>query len=692
MREQEGAEATASAAGRLRSLLGLATRLGSIREPETLIRSVARELSALLPFDYLSLFLQDVVKDGPAWYVLDVENRSILSPASAIPPEGSVSRWVFESQLAYSVPPAEGARRFPSLEEGLSRFDIQSFLAVPLATVHRRLGTLAIACHRPGAYPAAERDLFNLAADQVALAIDDAANFERLKDARARLIESNESLRLVLEVGRRILSNLDLESLLRSIAASVRTSLRCDAASIVLTGKDQKTARVFVLDFPESRGFAREGSEVAVTAELEDLLRSGKPREFGTGDSAGPAWEVARREGITAGHAFPLVSGGRTLGVFVLSRRGETPFGAHEVELLAQISGQVATALDNALAYREIAELKDRLAEEKLYLEDEIRSELNFDAIIGRSAALRRALYAVETVAPTDSTVLIHGETGSGKELIARAIHDLSTRRTKTFVKLSCAAIPAGLLESELFGHQKGAFTGAVADRVGRFELAGGGTVFLDEVGEIPLPLQPKLLRVLQEREFERIGSSRTLRTDARLIAATNRDLSAMVAEQQFRADLFYRLNVFPIHVPPLRERPEDIPLLVRHFVQQFSRRMKKKVDTIPVETMTALVRYDWPGNIRELQNLVERAMILTSGTVLRVPLEGLDSPGPSAAAPSGGSRSLREAERAHILAVLAETRWVLAGPNGAAARLGMNRSTLQFRLKRLGIARPGTV
>jgi len=370
-------------------------------------------------------------------------------------------------------------------------------------------------------------------------------------------------------------------------------------------------------------------------------------------------------------------------------RRTEEKFDRDEIDLIGQVAGQVATALDNALAYREIAGLRDQLAEEKLYLEDEIRSELSFDEIVGRSEALRSVLKQVETVAPTDSTVLVQGETGSGKELIARAIHERGARSGRTFVKLSCAAIPTGLLESELFGHQKGAFTGAIADRVGRFELASGGTVFLDEIGEVPLELQPKLLRVLQEREFERLGSSRTLRTDARLIAATNRDLAAMVEAGTFRADLFYRLNVFPIHVPALRERPEDIPLLVRHFVQQLGRRMNKVVETIPAETMSALACYDWPGNIRELQNLVERAMILTNGPVLRVPLDELKAHGASTVGKSR-PRTLQEAEREHVLAALEETHWVLGGANGAAARLGMNRSTLQFRLKRLGIARPG--
>jgi len=307
-------------------------------------------------------------------------------------------------------------------------------------------------------------------------------------------------------------------------------------------------------------------------------------------------------------------------------------------------------------------------------------------ALVVLSWTLLSLLQDIETVAPTDSTVLIYGETGTGKELIARAIHNLSARGKSSFVKLNCAAIPTGLLESEMFGHEKGAFTGAVAQRIGRFELANRGTVFLDEIGEIPLELQPKLLRVLQEREFERLGSSRTLRTDARLIAATNRDLGAMVEEQKFRADLFYRLNIFPVHVPPLRERQGDIPLLVRHFVQQFARRMGKAVDTVPTETMNALVRYHWPGNIRELQNLVERAVILSTGPILKVPLNDLQAlPTPASARRIG---TMEEAERRHILDALDASNWVISGPNGAATSLGLKRSTLQARMEKLGIRR----
>jgi formate hydrogenlyase transcriptional activator len=395
---------------------------------------------------------------------------------------------------------------------------------------------------------------------------------------------------------------------------------------------------------------------------------------------------------------LPLVSRGRVLGAFGVVKYQDNAFAGDDIKFLCQIANQVAIAVENALAFGEIRELKDKLAQEKLYLEDEIRSEMNFAQMVGNSASLRKVLKRVETVAPTESTVLIYGETGTGKELIARAIHDLSPRRSKPFVKLNCAAIPTGLLESELFGHEKGAFTGAIAQRLGRFEVANGGTIFLDEIGEVPLELQTKLLRVLQEREFERLGSSRTLRTDARLIAATNRNLEAMVSEQKFRSDLFFRLNVFPVHVPPLREREGDIPLLARNFAQQFSRRMNKVIETIPSATMDALCRYYWPGNIRELQNVIERAVIVSTSPALSVDLADLNFPkasrelekSVSLKTPANGALQdvLEQSERQQILKALEQSNWVVAGPKGAATQLGMKRSTLQQRIRKLGIAR----
>jgi formate hydrogenlyase transcriptional activator len=388
------------------------------------------------------------------------------------------------------------------------------------------------------------------------------------------------------------------------------------------------------------------------------------------------------------------------LGALNIGRCRDAPFSPEDIELLGEVGKQIALAVENAQAYRQITELKDKLAKEKLYLEEEIRTEHNFEEIVGESAALRRVLKEVETVAPTDSTVLIRGETGTGKELIARAIHQLSPRRDRTFVKINCAAIPTGLLESELFGHEKGAFTGAIMQKIGRFELAHQGTLFLDEVGDIPPELQPKLLRVLQEQEFERLGSTRTVRVDVRLVAATNRDLGQMATAGQFRSDLYYRVNVFPVVLPPLRERRDDIPRLVRHFAQKLGRRMGREIEIIPAEVMDKLMNYPWPGNVRELENVVERAVILSHGSALHINLNDLKTNHhiprlePAVAAftdaQSLESRAtLADAEREHILRALKEAQWVLGGPNGAAARLAMKRTTLQSRMKKLGIARP---
>ena len=533
----------------------------------------------------------------------------------------------------------------------------------------------------------------------VAYAIDDGLNLRRAQTAQTELKRQNDRLQLLLNLTNRITSNLELRGLLRSISGNIREVMECDAGGISLPDREPGKYRVYALDFPDGRGFVREDLVMTMTENdpAKRVFDTKKPVIAHTADPSAFAPEgrkIVEAEGLHSSCLIPLMNRGRAVGVLWISRKTEYSFTPEDVEFLSQVSGQIAIAVENALAYQEISELKDKLAQEKVYLEDEIRSEMNFDEIVGKSAALRRVLKEVQTVASTESTVLIYGETGTGKELIARALHNLSPRRSAAFVRLNCAAIPTGLLESELFGHEKGAFTGAIAQRIGRFELANHGTIFLDEIGEVPLELQPKLLRVLQEREFERLGSARTLRTDARLIAATNRDLAAMVEEGKFRSDLYYRLNVFPIRVPPLRDRPEDIPLLVRHFTQLFARRMNKTVESIHSETINALSKYDWPGNIRELQNVIERAVILTPGTTLQVPLSELKpSAGPRIdgerdVAPGNIHRVLEETERKQIIAALESSHWVIAGPNGAAARLGMKRSTLQMRMQKLGIER----
>lgn len=396
--------------------------------------------------------------------------------------------------------------------------------------------------------------------------------------------------------------------------------------------------------------------------------------------------QLMREDGADSYCFVPLTTAVRRLGAMGFLSLQKAAYGETDLEFLRQVAKQVAVAVENALAFQQIAELKDKLAKEKLYLEDEIRIEYNFEEIVGDSPALKRVLKQVEIVAPTDSTVLILGETGTGKELIARAIHNLSGRQERTFVKLNCAAIPSGLLESELFGHERGAFTGAIAQKIGRFELADKGTLFLDEVGDIPLDLQSKLLRVLQEQEFERLGSTRTIKVNARLVAATNRNLAEMVVEKEFRNDLYYRLNVFPLTVPALRDRPEDIPLLVRYFTQKLARKMNKKIDSIPTESMTTLARYHWPGNIRELENLMERAVILSQGAELYVPLAEVKA---VSSAESQPITSLEAAERDHIMRALQAAKWIIGGPAGAAAKLGMKRTTLQSKMQKLSISRP---
>ena len=414
-----------------------------------------------------------------------------------------------------------------------------------------------------------------------------------------------------------------------------------------------------------------------ITSQLDDLSRW--PRLM----------DLVRPYAVQSMCYLPLTTSRRRLGALVFVSRQRSTYQDADTGFLQLVANQAAVAVENAMAFQEIEALKDKLAKEKAYLEEEVRTEHNFGDIVGESAALRGVLEKVATVAPTDSTVLVCGETGTGKELIARAVHDLSPRKARTFVKLNCAAIPTGLLESELFGHERGAFTGAISQKVGRFELANQGTLFLDEVGDIPLELQPKLLRVLQEQEFERLGSTRTIRVSVRLVAATNRNLARMVADGDFRGDLYYRLNVFPIALPPLRERVDDIPPLVRHFTQKFARQMGRRIETIPTSVMDALVRYTWPGNVRELQNVIERAAILSRGAALQVPLTDLQPSVAQSFEQPGAAVTLTDAEREHILEALRETGWVLGGPRGAAARLGMKRSTLHWKIKKLGITRP---
>jgi len=423
----------------------------------------------------------------------------------------------------------------------------------------------------------------------------------------------------------------------------------------------------------------------------EEVLATGKPVVAYAGDFdryPNPNFQCFVALGFRSICSVPLIARDHIIGTLALNRLTDDTWTPDDIEFLVQVAGQIAMSVSNSLAFRELGEMKERLATEKLYLEDEICLDQNIGNMIGEGPCFQAVVSGIHTVAPTTATVLIMGETGTGKELVARAIHDLSGRSKGSFVKVNCAAIPATLLESELFGHEKGSFTGAIAQKIGRFEVAHGGTLFLDEIGEMPLELQPKLLRAIQDQEFERVGGSRTIRTDARLVAATNRDLKAMVEEGKFRADLYYRLHVFPLHVPPLRDRREDIPLLTRYFVQKHADRMGRNIDTIPTSVLDALTKYDWPGNIRELQNVLERSVILTAGPVLRVPLSELIGKTTPMPLKEGSPAQPYNAERASILKALEEARGQVGGPDGAAVRLGLKRTTLQSRMRKFNIAR----
>jgi formate hydrogenlyase transcriptional activator len=503
-------------------------------------------------------------------------------------------------------------------------------------------------------------------------------------------LSAGQQYRTLLAVSEAIVSHRDLATLFHDLAGRLHLVVRFDYLGCTLHDASSNTLRLHTLETTEPipayapPPFSVEEDPAGIVLQTQHPLIISNVAE-----ESPRLQERAKPFGVNSICYLPLTTARRRLGVLTFACKQADAYDATDVDFLHQVANQVAVAVENALAFDEIEALKDKLHQEKVYLEEEVRTEHNFGEIIGESAALRRVLKQVETVAPTDATVLILGETGTGKDLVARALHDLSPRRARTLVKLNCAAIPTGLLESELFGHEKGAFTGAIAQRVGRFELAHQGTLFLDEVGDIPLELQPKLLRALQEQEFERLGSTRTVQVNVRLVAATNRDLTQMVGDGRFRGDLYYRLNVFPVVLPPLRERPEDIELLVWHFTQRFARRMGRRIETIPTAVIEALVRYPWPGNVREMQNIIERAVILSPGRSLRVPLGDLQLAATQAQVTAKAPLTLADAEREHILGVLGETGWVVGGPKGAAVRLGMKRSTLQKKIKKLRIVRP---
>jgi formate hydrogenlyase transcriptional activator len=679
---------------RFQALLAVSESIASCRDPEELFRRLVGQLKTVVPFDLLGLVLLQQERGVTSLRVIDTTSM-VLTPLSELPVDEDPSGWVIETQQPLIVPDTAAETRWPRAMKGIRQQKVVSFCTLPLTTARRRVGTLGLGSRQPVVYTPADVGFLGEVAKLVSVAVDNALNFDDTQSMQRQLSAERDHLQLLLDVTNAVASNLALPDLVTAVSSALRRAIPHAFTGLALheSGSDALVlhATAFRTANGHQNGQHHQGRQLPLTHSPSGRAFAARQTlVFGDHELTEFADVVQplRQEGIRTLCCVPLVVRDLALGTLEVGSLQPDAFTPAAVAVIDEVARQLAMAVANALAFREIAQLKDKLTEERLYLESEIRAEHPFEEIVGESRPLRGALQQVEIVAPTDSTVLVLGETGTGKELIARALHDRSSRHERTFVKINCAAIPSGLLESELFGHERGAFTGAIAQKLGRFEVANGGTLFLDEVGEIPLELQPKLLRVLQEQEFERLGGTRTIKVDVRLVAATNRDLVRMVEEQRFRDDLYYRLNVFPIQVPPLRERPEDIEALVRYFVQRFARRMQRRIEVIPTEALDAMRRYPWPGNVRELENLIERAVILSPGPRLTVPLAHLAGRSTPTAQDESAS-TLEGVERAHVVRVLEETNWMLGGPRGAAARLGMKRTTLQSLMKRLAIVRP---
>ncbi|HTZ95803.1 MAG TPA: sigma 54-interacting transcriptional regulator [Terriglobales bacterium] len=648
---------------------------------QSTLAELSRELTKLLhryfSFQIAGSYLHDPSKD--VMRLMLWESPQSADTAMELPIEGSTSGWVWQNQRPLVLTNLEEENRFAESQKLFKGMGVRALCEVPLTAAQRRIGVLSMASNNGHVYCEQDVQLLSRIANSISSALQNVLT-------SAALQHEKERLEALLNVSTALMASVEVDEIVPAISDFLQRVIEHDFASVALYEEGSKELRVYALD-AEVAGDSSSapGGLLLPISDPSFLHGEAKMRnreellEMGTSLD-----RMILERGIQSLCSLPLISRRGTLGVLHVGSRQTKAFLSQDLVFLRQVAAQIAGVLDNASAYREVKKLSRALSREKLYLQDEIRSVVNFDEIIGDSPALKRLLTNVQTVSPSDASVLILGETGTGKELVARAIHRLSGRAEASFIKLNCAAIPTGLLESELFGHEKGAFTGAITQKIGRLELADKGTLFLDEVGEIPLELQPKLLRVLQDQEFERLGGNRTIKVDIRLIAATNQDLPKRVANHEFRSDLYYRLNVFPIRVPTLRERSRDIPLLVRYFVQKFSKRMNKKIEMIPAETMRTLEGWQWPGNVRELENFIERSVILSEGSSLSAPLAELI---PMRDGCTQGT-TLEDLEREHILRVLRETGGVIAGVHGAAARLGMKRTTLQSRIQRLGITR----
>src|SRR2546428_3612535 len=657
----------------LEALLEVSEAIAQQRDLPALFPDRARRRRSVIEFDFLALVLHDPVRNVMRLHILETRIPTEKAAGMETPIEGHPSGWVWETQQPLVIADVAEETRFPDFMPRLREHNVRSLAIFPLTTAQRRLGSMGFGRMVPHRVTDTERKFMQRVASQVAVAVDNALNFENSQAYQTQLARERDRLQVLLEINNVLITSRELPELFRGIVNTLKRVIHHDYTSLALLDSQTGLLKIHALDFPGNKPFINQEFTVPrATSPSGQAIASGQPflaRGAEIDRYQNEIIRSLRTSGVQTMCCVPLITHGQAFGTLNVAGRRADAFSPQDVELLQQVASQIAIAVENALAFKEIEALKNKLAEEKLYLEEEIRSEFNFEEIIGESPALKRALAQVELAAPAGTTVLLLGETGTGKELFARAIHNLSPRRDRTFVKVNCAAIPSGLLDSELFGHERGAFTGAINQKIGRFELADRGTLFLDEVGDLPLELQPKLLRVLQEQEFERLGGNRTQRVDVRVVAATNTDLSQRVAERAFRSDLYYRLNVFPIQIPALRERPEDIPLLVRYFVQRFSRQLNKDVEYIPADAMDALTHYSWPGNVRELENLIERAVRLSPGKELRIPFAELKS---AALATSGGAdpsssfasftsltsstsptssiSTLEEADRQHIL------------------------------------------
>jgi formate hydrogenlyase transcriptional activator len=685
---------------RFELLLNLTTKITSSLDLQEVLRAVAANIREVIHADAVVVSLPDTASGKFRIFAVDFPHgKGVIKEELLVTPSAAVKEAIDTLKPVVS----DGNELSPTPHEVAAAEGLKSICSIPLVNRGRALGILSILRTTETPFTPEDVDFLTRTSGPIAIAVENALAFREASSLGARL-------QLLLNLTNRITSNLELGEVLRAVSANIRELMQCDAVGFLLYDKELGKFRLLGFDSPHGKGVVREGQ--VVTSDKNDpgtrAFQTLTPVvvTYAEQEVSQEMRELATAEGIKTSCFIPLVNHGRALGVLGFGRFTDGSFSAEDIAFLSQASGQIAIAVENALAYREISQLKDKLAQEKVYLEEEFRSEMGFEQVIGNSSGLKHVLQQVETVAPSDSTVLLLGETGTGKELIARAIHDRSRRKQRTLVKLNCAAIPTGLLESELFGHEKGAFTGAISQKIGRLELADQGTLFLDEVGDIPIEIQPKLLRALQEREFERLGSTHTRKVNVRLVAATNRDLEKMIANKEFRSDLYYRLNVFPIRIPPLRDRKEDIPLLVSHFVQKFAKEMQKPIDAIPTAVMKGLRNWDWPGNIRELENFIERAVLLTRGKTLEAPLaelwktntEGAAHAGPhdvkQADAEESNSRTdkssvaneYEQKQRDQIIRALAACKGHVGGPGGAAARLGINRTTLLSRMKKFGI------